>query len=416
MRVLISGAGIAGPTLAWFLAKTGARVTVVEKSRTLLAQGQNIDVNHSALKVAQMMGLMDQIKRFNTTERGTQFIDPKGRPFAPFPVKEGHLSPTSEFEILRGDLATVLFEATKSLMNVNYLLGTTVNQVISNDVDDGVVKVQLSDGNLQEYDLLVIADGQWSKLRQQCFSPECVNIIDKDMYVAYFTVPRLSSDNDWWNIYSALGSRVVTTRPDPHGTIRAMLSLMPCSDAQRDAWQEASRKDKQAQKDLLKRDFKDAGWQAPRLLHAVDETPDFYLQAIQQIRMSKWSISRIVCLGDAAFAPTPLTGAGASLAILGSYVLAGELSMLSPSEHLSVGLERYESKFRRFVEETQQVPSFLPAIGHPKTAGKRWLLQALVSTMSKILAMPWLAHRFSGTQDEDFPLPHYPKFENLSSK
>ena len=114
MRVLISGAGVAGPTLAWFLAKAGARITVVEKAQSLLPHGQSIDMVGSAIKVTKKMGLMDVVRRFNTTEKGSQFIDSKGRPFAPFPVKEGSTaSLSSEFEILRGDLAADLYEAPK---------------------------------------------------------------------------------------------------------------------------------------------------------------------------------------------------------------------------------------------------------------------------------------------------------------
>ena len=159
MRVLISGAGIAGPTLAWFLAKAGASITIVEKSHSLLPYGQNIVIQGSARTLIKKMGLMDQIRRFHTTEKGTQFIDAKGRPFAPFPVNEGSsASLTSEFEILRGDLAAVLYEATKDHPNVNYLFGTTIKEVVSND--DDTVKVELSNGEVPEFDLLVAADGQ----------------------------------------------------------------------------------------------------------------------------------------------------------------------------------------------------------------------------------------------------------------
>lgn len=238
MRVLISGAGIAGPTLAWFLAKTGACVTVVEKSQSLLPHGQNVDISGSAITVIKKMGLLDEIRRFNTTEKGTQLVDPNGLHFARFPVKAGSTSsPTSEFEILRGDLAAILYDATKDHANVSYLFGTTIQEVVSND--DKFVNVKLSNGKVQEYDLLVAADGQWSKVRKQCFPPECVGVVDKGMYIAYWTAPRLPIDNDWWNIYLALKSRTISLRPDPHGTIRAAFSLMPCNHAQKQAWQDA---------------------------------------------------------------------------------------------------------------------------------------------------------------------------------
>lgn len=415
MRVLISGAGIAGPTLAWFLAKTGAKVTIVEKSPRLLPYGQNIDIKGSAVTVMRKMGLLDEVRRLNTTEQGTQFIDSRGRPFAPFPVKEGSIASfTSEFEILRGDLAGILYKATKDHQDVEYLLGTTIKEVISNDNDS--VKVELSNGEVQEFDLLVIADGQWSKARKQCFPSESVKLVDKDMYVAYWTIPRLPSDDNWWNVYHALGSRVITLRPDPHGTIRAMFSLMPCNATQKKAWQEASRGDKQTQEDLLRREFADAGWQAQRLLDSMDQAPDFYFQAIQQIRMSKWSSSRVVCLGDTAYAPTPLTGAGTSLAIIGAYVLAGELSKLMPGEHPAKALEAYERTFRPHVEEVQKIPSFVPAIAHPASAWKRWVLQTFLSTLSRIVAFRWFPGGTAEGNDDGFKLPLYTRLEEKGSQ
>jgi 2-polyprenyl-6-methoxyphenol hydroxylase-like FAD-dependent oxidoreductase len=415
MRVLISGAGIAGPALAWFLAKVGARITIVEKSRSLLPHGQSIDIQGSARTIIKKMGLVDQIRRFNTTEKGTQFIDPEGRTFAPFPVKEGaFVSPTSEFEILRGDLAMVLYEATKDHPNVNYVFGTTIRNVVSNDDDN--VKVELSNGEVQDFDLLVAADGQWSKVRKQCFPPECVNVVDLGMYSVYWTIPRLPSDNDWWNVYLALKSRIITLRPDPHGTMRAIFTCMTCNDTQKMEWLEASKSDRQTQLELLRKEFADAGWQAQRLLGAMDQAPDFYFQQTQQIKMSKWSNSRVVCLGDAAYAPTPLTGMGTSLAITGAYVLAGELSKLKDGEHPSTALEAYESIFRPFVEETQKIPFFIPAIMHPETAWKRWLLQSFVSAVSKVVTIPWLANRLDQSNDDDFPLPQYPSFDEKDSE
>ena len=416
MRVLISGAGIAGPTLARFLSKAGARVTIVEKSHSLLPHGQNVDIRGSAITIIKKMGLIDQIRRSNTTEKGTQFISSKGRPFAPFPVKEGtSASFTSEFEILRGDLAAILHDSTKDHPNVNYLFGTTIKEVVSND--DDCVKVELSHGEVQDFDLLVAADGQWSKVREQCFPPESVNVVHLGMYIVYWTIPRLPSDNEWWNIYHALGSRSISLRPDPHGTIRAMFTRMPCNDAQKKAWLKASKSDRQTQQKLLKWEFADAGWQAQRLLDAMDQAPDFYFQAVEQIKMSKWSNSRVICIGDAAHAPTPLTGMGTSLAIIGAYVLAGELNKLDHSEHPSKALEAYESSFGPFVEETQKIPFFVPALMHPETAWKRWLLQAFVGAFSKAAAIPWLTNRFSDDDNEDnFSLPQYPSFGDEGSK
>jgi len=447
MRVLISGAGIAGPALAWFLARTGADVTVIDKSRSLLAQGQNIDINGSAVRVVQKMGLLDEIRRFNTTEKGTRFVDTRGKVFAQLPVnKEGMAASfTSPFEILRGDLATVLYEATKDLPNVKYRFGTTVKEVLSKgdsgatdsniNNSNGVVRVKLSkskegaeggkaeqqsqqetEEEIQEFSLLVAADGQWSNVRKQCFPPATVKLIDKEVYAIYWTVPRLPRDDDWWNIYVALGSRVISLRPDPHGTIRAMFTCMPNdSEERKRTWREVSRSgDRRAQEELLRREFSDAGWEVTRLLDSMKQANDFYFQSIQQLRLSKWSESRVVCLGDAAYAPTPLTGMGASLAILGAYVLGGELSKLSVGEHPSRALESYDRVFRPFVEDVQNIPFFVPGIAHPKTEWKRQLLRSFLWSLSKIAEIPWVVNRFSRPVDqEDFSLPRYESFESV---
>jgi 2-polyprenyl-6-methoxyphenol hydroxylase-like FAD-dependent oxidoreductase len=335
MRVLISGAGIAGPSLAFFLAKAGARISVVEKAGSQLPHGQNIDISGCAVTVVRKMNLLSDVRRCHTKEKGTQLIDDAGRAFAPFPVKEGSIASfTSEFEILRGDMAKVLWEATRAHANIDYVFGTTIKSVVSNG--DKGVKVELSNGLIQDFDLLVVADGQWSKVRKQCFAEEAVTVVDKGMYVVYFTVPRQPDDNDWWNVYFSLHSRIITLRPDPHGTTRAMFTIMPRTEARKAAWQAASRAGREEQEELVRTEFADAGWQVERLLGEMSKAPDFYFQAIQQIKMDKWSNNRVVCLGDTAFAPTPLTGMGTSLALIGGYMLAGELAKLQDGEHPSI--------------------------------------------------------------------------------
>lgn len=270
MRVLISGAGIAGPTLAWFLAKTSARITVLEKSNSIRAEGHNIDLDGSAITIVNKMGVLDEIKRLNTTEVGTRILGSNGRTIASFPFKKGSsIDPTSEYEILRGDLAMILYEASRDRLNVEYMFGTTVDKVLQNDKD--AVKVRLSNGDVREFDLLVAADGQWSRLRKWCFPSESVQVVDKVMYVVYCTIPRLHEDTNWWNCYIGLESRNITLRPDPHGTIRAMFTKMPCDDVQRKAWQEAIRSDKDTQRKLLRNRYADAGWQAQRILDAMDK-------------------------------------------------------------------------------------------------------------------------------------------------
>lgn len=196
-----------------------------------------------------------------------------------------------------------------------------------------------------------------------------------------------------------------------------MFTIMPRSAAQAQRWKEASRKSRKTQSELLREEFADAGWQSQRLLDAMDAAPDFYFQVMEQIKMSSWSKERVICLGDTAYAPSPLTGMGTSLAIVGAYLLAGELSKLKTGEHPSTAFATYEEKFRPFVEESQSVPSFIPAIMHPEKAWKRWILHGVISAISRVVAIPFVARKLGDpTSVEDFPLPHYPKFDGSSCK
>lgn len=422
MRVLVSGAGIAGPTVAFFLAKAGAQVTVVDRAPALLPHGQNIDVHGSAVSIIKKMGLMDQLRRYNTNEKGGQLVDTEGKAYACFPLRDGgRASPTSEFEILRGDLSKILYEPTADHPNVTYLFSTTVARILSDG--DKSVEVELSNGDVRAYDVLVLADGQWSPLRRAHFPREDLTVVDKNMYAVYFTIPREPADNDLWNIHVAPGARIVTTRPDPHGTYRAMFTRVPRAAADKAAWDAAARsRDPAAQQALVRREFADvAGGQAPRLLRGMAAAPDFYFQSIQQIRMRRWHRGRVVLLGDTAYCPTPLTGQGASLAILGAYVLAGELGRLAeggapgPCEHPRAALEAYEGLFRPWVEEQQKIPSIFPGVMHPETGLHKWALESFLWAFSRILNMPWVLRWISShspsEETEDFKLPHYPKFE-----
>lgn len=409
MRVLISGAGIAGPTLAWFLAETPAHITVLEKSSGLRSEGHNIDIDGSAITIINKMGILDEIKRLNTTEIGTRILASDGKPIATFPFSKGSsIDPTSEYEILRGDLANILYEASKSRPNVEYMFGTTVEEVLRNDQE--LVKVRLSNGEEREFDLVVAADGQWSKLREWCFPPETVQVVDKDVYVVYCTIPRLPEDTNYWNCYIGLKSRNITLRPDPHGTIRAMFTKMPCDDAERMAWQEAVRGDKGMQRKLLRKTYADAGWEAERILDAMDKSPDFYFQAVQQIKMSKWSSGRLVCIGDAAFAPTPISGMGTTSAIHAAYMLAGELSKLDNGEHPARALEAFEAALRPAIEKVQSDPDY-PGVVHPKTALHRWILQSTMWAVTQIVQIPFVASRALRSRQDHFTVPKYPNLD-----
>ncbi|KAI4651810.1 hypothetical protein J4E93_002006 [Alternaria ventricosa] len=424
MDILIVGSGIAGPALAhWLSLNPKHTITILEKAASLQPHGQNVDIQGSAVSCIKKMGLMPQVEHYNTKELGTRFIDSQGTPFAPFPIKEGgSASPTSEYEILRGDLAKLLHQATTSQSNATYLFNTTITQILQND--SSCVKVLLSDGTTRTYDLLIAADGQWSKTRSLVFPAQDVSIDHKGMYAAYFTIPRLPSDAPWWDIFVAKGSRTVATRPDPHGTTRAMFTFMPSTPAQTLAWEKHGRAGRKAQEELVEQEFADAGWVSGRLLDAMATAPDFYFHAINQVKMKRWSCNRVISLGDAAFCPSPCTGMGTSLAVLGAYVLAGELSCVddpassTPFEGLTAALARYEERFRPFVVKSQVMSRFVPGFMHPGSAWKRTVLHGFVKLVSMVLRWEWVGPWLGDTEsrDDGFKLPEYAAFQSLDEK
>lgn len=252
MRVLISGGGIAGPSLALLLARAGGhQITILERAPEVLPYGQNIDVQGTARKVMANMGIRDDVLANNTTEKGTRMIDPYGRPFAPFPLQEGKMnSLTSEFEILRGDFTKFLSDATKNLQDIQWRFSTTIARVITND--ERKVQVQLSNGSTGSYDIVVACDGQWSRLRKQTFPEESVRAVDLGVYGVYWTVPRIESDIPWWSTYMAGKHRIVSSRPDPHGTMRVAITCMPPA-AESHKWRAVTRADRASQEKSIRR-------------------------------------------------------------------------------------------------------------------------------------------------------------------
>jgi 2-polyprenyl-6-methoxyphenol hydroxylase-like FAD-dependent oxidoreductase len=178
-----------------------------------------------------------------------------------------------------------------------------------------------------------------------------------DLTIAYFTIPKASTDDRMWRWFNAPGKRSVSLRPDRHGTTRAMLSVAKKAAGEQE-W------DMERQKIFLRDLFADAGWETPRILAGMDAADDFYFDALRQVRMPRWSSGRVVLTGDAAWCVTPLGGIGATLAVTGAYVLAQEIAR---HEDIAAAFDAYEQRLRPMVEESQGIPKLAPRLLHPKS-------------------------------------------------
>ena len=349
-NVLVSGASIAGPALAYWLSRQGMNVTVVEKAPAFRDGGQTIDVRGAGRVVVQRMGLEALIRANTTQEQGIAFVDQHDRTQAFIGVDafDGD-GPIAELEILRGELAKLLIQHSQD--RVTYRFGDSIDAV----VDDGErVHVRFEQGSEQVYDLVIVAEGIGSATRNQVFGRE-VQRRALDLYTAYFTVPRQPSDGQVMRWYNIPGGRCVCLRPDNLGTTRAFLSFQ-----QAPSGYEKLPQDEQIT--LLKHLFADAGWETPRVLAALDNAPDLYLDAVGQVKMPRWSKGRIALVGDAAYCASPISGMGTSLGLCGAYVLAGELGR--HADH-SEAFAAYETLMRPYVAQAQSVPKFAPRLASP---------------------------------------------------
>lgn len=363
--VLISGASIAGPTLGFWLAKYGFEVTVLERSASLRLGGQNLDVRGAGRAIARMMGIEKEILAANTGEIGLQFINKDNQVEAAFP-RDGANGFTSEAEILRGDLVNILYNHTKD--DVSYIFGKHIKAL---NQDDSHVKVTYSDGSTDTFDLLIAAEGVRSSTRKLLFGEE-PEIKFVGLYNAWYTIPKIETDTKWARWYTATGSRVIMTRPDNHGTTRASFSFL----SEDKGYQTLSDKE---QKKIIKEKLAGAGWEATRLMEEMEKNDDVYFDGISQVHAPTWFKGRAGMIGDAAYCPTPLTGMGTTLAIVGAYLLAGELSR---HDNHTAAFTAYEQRMRPFVKDVQQLPPGVPWLAHPKSK----FGVSVVNTVAGILA------------------------------
>ncbi|SCL24825.1 2-polyprenyl-6-methoxyphenol hydroxylase [Micromonospora rhizosphaerae] len=351
-NVLISGAGIAGPALAWWLRRHGFHSTVVERAPSARPGGQAVDIRGTAREVLERMGLTARVRAECVAERGMAYVAADGAVTCRMPVHafdgEGIVA---EIEIERGDLARLLYEETRA--EVDYLFDDSIETLIQ--TDDGV-RVTFERSAPRTFDLVVGADGVHSRTRALAFGPESAYLRPLGAYLAYFTTPY-AEDEGWFLLHNAPGGRVVGTRPTRGGRTSALFSFVsPPLDV--------DRRDVAEQQRILADQFADVGWRTSELLAAMPAARDFYFDIYGQVRMDRWSRGRVALLGDAAWCPSPLTGQGTSLSLVGAYVLAGELAA-AEGDH-TVAFARYEEALRDHVRRGQELPGggvsgFLPA-------------------------------------------------------
>ncbi|MFE4915381.1 FAD-dependent monooxygenase [Streptomyces sp. NPDC056652] len=352
--VLISGAGIAGPALAYWLNRYGYEVTVVEKADTPRSGGYPIDVRGTALEVVRRMGILPRLRDVHIDLRRITFLGGDGGTVAsvhPHSVTGGVAE--RDLEVRRGDLTDALYAAVRD--DVEFLFNDSIDTL---DQSGHGVDVTFRGGGTRTFDMVFGADGTHSRTRKTLFGPE----VRFRRYLGYcfavFTMRNtfgLSHETVMWN---TPGRAAALYAVGDHDEVHAFLNFAQ-PEAPFDAFS-----DPEAQRDLVAQVFAGAGWEVPGMLAAMRDADDVFFDGVSQIRMPRWSSGRVALVGDAAYAPSFLTGQGTSLALVGAYMLAASLA---GRDH-TAGFAAYEHDTRGFVTVNQGLVGEGGATLFPATA------------------------------------------------
>ncbi|MDQ0201094.1 FAD-dependent monooxygenase [Neobacillus ginsengisoli] len=342
MRVLISGASIAGPAVAYWLHRYGYDVTVVERSPSLRQGGYGVDIRGAAITVLKEMGIFSLVREADTNLTGVYFVNKKGK-------IEGQISEASmgnqkglDIEIMREDLSNILYDLTKD--TIHYIWGDSITAI--HETEAGA-EVQFIHSKPHTFDLVIGTDGLHSNVRTLTFGDEAQFKRTLGCYISIFTLDNYLKVDHRQLLYSMPGKTVGMFSAHDNTQAKGMFVFQ--SEALK-----YDRYDTESQKKLIENAFGgDTGWETSQLLKSMKEATDFYFDEICQIHMPTWSKGRITLIGDAAYGPSPLSGQGSSLALVGAYVLAGELK--AALGDYARAFVAYEHEMRKFVEKNQKI-------------------------------------------------------------
>jgi 2-polyprenyl-6-methoxyphenol hydroxylase-like FAD-dependent oxidoreductase len=339
--VLISGASIAGPALAFWLAQYGIDATVVEKAPSLRGGGYPIDVRGTAVEAVERMGLYAQMRAAHVDSQSIGFVDTHGTVVAklnPEAITGGVRG--KDIEIRRGDIATTLYAATKD--TTNYRFNDSIGAL--DEHADGV-NVTFVSGDTATYDIVIGTDGLHSNTRSLVFGPES----QFERYIGFcfagFTMPNTFGLDRSALAYTLPGKNAIIYATNDGGPAHAFLVFKyPTSPFRKSLTDEEKR-------DLTARMFEGVdGWIVPRMVEAMRKAEDLFFDSVSQIYMPVWSKGRVVLAGDAAHATSFMSGQGSSMALVGAYVLAGEIATKAD---FTSAFAAYEKLVRPFVEMNQ---------------------------------------------------------------
>ena len=392
MRILISGAGIAGPTLAYWLLQYGHEPVIIERARAFRGGGYMIDFWGPGFKVAERMGLMPRVREVGYRIDEIKFVDRKGRTRSSLDATKIYQGLASRFISLpRGDLAEAIFDPIAD--NVEVIFGDSI-ATLREDADG--VEATFRNGQPRHFDLAVGCDGLHSAVRREIFGAE-----DRfEKYLGYYAASFITEgyphrDEKKYISFTAPGSQI--SRYALRGDRTAFLFVfahrkkLPDEISTREA------------KRILAQRFRQTDWsETPEILARLETATELYFDSVSQIRMPRWSKGRVALVGDAAHCPSLLAGEGASFAMAGAYILAGELDRAAGN--YAIAFQNYENCFRDFIVTKQKAAEDFAGSFTPRTRFGIFVRDQVLRLSAIPFVADWLMRRFI---TDDFELPVY---------
>ncbi|MER6947405.1 hypothetical protein ABT294_25565 [Nonomuraea sp. NPDC000554] len=370
-KILISGASIAGPALAYWLDRYGFEVTIVEKASHLRGGGYAIDIRGTARDVVERMGVLPRLRQLHVDTRQITFLAPDGTVLASL-RPEAFTGGTEglDLEVRRGDLADCLYDQVKD--KVELLFNDSIATL---DDRGGHVEVTFDSGVRRTFDLVVGADGLHSHPRGLAFGPEERYHRYLGFCFAGFTMPNdfgLEHEGVLWNLPGRAAALYAHEPGEPmHGFLTFAQDEPPFT----------AFRSPQAQRELVASTFPDTVWAIPRMVAAMRAAEDLFFDVVSQIHMPAWSTGRVALVGDAAYATSFMSGQGSSVSLVGAYVLAGELA--THGDHVTA-FAAYEKMVRDFVEQNQALATEGGGVVAPRTRQRLDARNAMLRTQTAL--------------------------------
>jgi 2-polyprenyl-6-methoxyphenol hydroxylase-like FAD-dependent oxidoreductase len=370
------------------------------------------------------MGIEAAVRAATVHESGMQLIDLNGRTKAFFPAVQngtGNQSFTSEYEIMRGDLVSILYRLTENRQNVRHLFNTTIDSFTQDEESDpnGKVHVRFQDGHNEDFDLVVGADGSGSKTRRMMLGPDAPDPRHRlGGFIGYFSIPSKLGDSDRGTLCHLPGrkvSRIIATRKDCPDLTRVYMLMHGPADALDAAYKSGDLAElKKSWADL----YQDGGWESGRFMEALRharEADDLYCTPFEEVNLpvGSWSKGRVVLLGDSAYGQTA-GGFGCAWGLVGAYILAGEIATLyskdrpSPTAAAIQGAQNYEKRFRPIATTMHGARDRFGSLFFPRSSFGIRLLHLFAGVAAHFKLEQWL-----GLDDKisKWQLPEYPALE-----